>query len=172
MTVPFPEKMVFPHELEIVSGTLDSGDVKTLRDDDDTYVEVSEVAATPGFEIVLTFKQFVAPKFTKQLILNMTGWYEGNAGHDVKLYIWNYDTDSWDGVTGDAKDFADETSKQTYAFEFSPEGGQADFNRFNAVSEVKFMIRHDDAGNVNHDMFLDQVWLGFSSLEASAGIHG
>ena len=168
MSYPYPETVYYPEEFELATeGTLDSGDIKVLRDNDDVLLEVSEANATPGFDMVFTFKKMILPKLAKRVIVNIIGWYEGGGAHDVKLKVWNYDTEAWDDVTTDADDFPTDTSKQIYAFEFTPAGGQASYNKLSGATEMKFMIEHETAGSNAHDMYIDQMYLGFTSLEDS-----
>ena len=102
---------------------------------------INEVAATPGFVVDMTFKRMLPP--------------------DVKLYAWNFETEAWDEVTADAKDLPDETAEDTYTFYL--EGHFDGMPQWGHDGKAIIRISHDSAGNANHDLHLDQVYLGFDS---------
>lgn len=170
MTFPtFKDRRYYPEEVDVVVGTIDAGDRFSVREDDGDTLDISELGATPAFDVVFTFKRVLAPKNTKRLKLVITGYYDGNAGHNVKLYVWDYDTDAWVAMTGDVKDLPDETAEDTYTFEFVgfTDGNPSDFLMHGGTGEVKIRVLHTSAGNVNHDIFFNKVSLGFSSKEAT-----
>ena len=171
MTFPtFKDKRYYPEEVDVVVGTIDAGDRFSLREDDGDVLEISELAATPGFDIVLTFKRVVAPWNTKKLKLIIDGYYDGASAHEVKLYFWDYLAEAWAEVTGDAKDLPDAIAAATYTFEFEgdSDGHPSEEKMHGGTGEVKIRIVHNDAGDAAHDIFLEKVSLGFSSFEATA----
>lgn len=162
MTFPaFKDKKYYPEELDVSVGTIDSGSRTDLRYDNDVELVINEVAATPAFVVDLTFKRMLPPDNAKRFKIIIKGWYDGNAGHDVKLYAWNFDTEAWDPVTSDAKDLPDATEEETYTFYL--EGHFDGMPQWGHDGKAIIRISHDSAGNVNHDLHLDQVYLGFDS---------
>ena len=105
MTFPtFEDTRYYPEEVDVVVGTIDAGDRFSIREDDGDTLDVSELAATPGFDVVFTFKGVQAPEEMKKLKFEMIGYYDGASAHEVKLYFWDYLAEAWAEVTGDAKD--------------------------------------------------------------------
>lgn len=173
MTFPaFKDKRYYPEEVDVVVGTIDAGDRFSLREDDADILGISEIAGvlpTGGFDIIFTFKRVLAPKNTKKLKLEVVGWYEGNAVHEVKLYVWDYDADAWVACTADLKDLPDETEEKTYTFEFEgfTDGNPSDEKLKGGTGEVKIRVIHNDTGNATHNMFFNKVSLGFSAFEST-----
>ena len=103
--------------MEVTDGTLTSGDKKSTYREDGEELLITEVAADPGFAVIFTFSGIrVLSKYANQIRVNIVGWYEGAANHDVQVHLWNYVTEAWESMTGDAKDLPDGTAPDNYQF--------------------------------------------------------
>jgi hypothetical protein len=181
LTFPtFKDKRWPPAEVDVIVGTIAAGDKFSVRENDVDILEITEIAGalpTGGFDVVFTFRG-VMPPWYRRITLKafFEGYYDGNAAHEVKLYIWNYDTDAWDPVTADTKDFPDETAEESYEFEVETgpytDGTVAERLRYEGTGEIKLRVFHDDAGNGAHAMFFNRVTVGYTSIESRAGLHG
>ncbi|NOQ49092.1 MAG: hypothetical protein GQ553_00285 [Nitrosomonadaceae bacterium] len=181
MTFPtFKDKRYYPEEVDVVVGTIDAGNRFSVREVDADVLEISEIAGavpTGGFDVIFTFKGVMPPWYRRtDLRIIIDGYYDGNAAHEVKIYVWNYDTDAWDAVTADAKDLPDKTVEDNYEFVVPTgpytDGTIAERDRYEGTGEVKVRVIHNDSGNAAHDIFFNRVTLGFSSHESRAGIAG
>lgn len=137
------------------SGTVGSGNYMTTWVNDNTYFDIVEAAATPGYNISLYFGEYEEVPTSKPLLLNIKGWYEGNPAHNVKLQIYNKSTSAWDNVTADATDFPSETGKQDYNFVLP--GVLANYVTLSGI--LKTRIVHTSAGTASHNLYLDYVSL-------------
>lgn len=145
-----------PNKITVVAGTDVSSDHKGTYHDDANIVEVTEVAATPGFTVDFTFDKFrVDSYFVNYLELYILGWVDGTIAHDVKIYIYNWNTESWDGFTGAASDIPDTAAEAEYTFlkEMGP-GLSSGIN-----GTVLIRIQHDTAGVVDEDFYVNKMTL-------------
>ena len=154
--------------MEVTDGTLTSGDQTTTYREDGEELLITEVAADPGFAVIFTFSGIrVLSKYANQIRVNLVGWYEGASGHDVQVQLWNYVTEAWESMTGDAKDLPDETAPDDYQFAIDV-GDYMQVERFKAYvgydREVKVRLYHDDTGNVLHDLHIDQIYVDFPTV--------
>jgi len=156
------EKVLY---LSVPRGTISAGDIMSIRRDDDEFLVIDEVAATPGFTVIFAFEGIrVIGQYSNQIQFTLKGYYDGVLNHDVKVYIWNFNTETWDGMTSNSKDLPDATAEDTYTFTIDI-GDYVDVDRFQAFTgydrSVQIMIQHDDAGNAAHKLHIDQVLLDF-----------
>lgn len=154
--------------VEVTDGTLTSGDRQDTYREDGEELLITEVAANPGFAVIFTFSDIrVLSKYANQIRVNIVGWYEGAANHDVQVHLWNYETEAWVSMTGDAKDLPDATAPDNYQFSIDV-GPYMLVERFKAFvgynREVKVRLYHDDNGNVNHDLHIDQIYVDFPTV--------
>ncbi len=155
-----------PNKITVVAGTDVSSDHKDTYHDDANVVEVTEVAATPGFTVDFTFDKFrVDNYFVTYLQLYILGWYDGNVSHDVKIYIYNWLTESWDGFTSDDADIPDTAAEAEYTFlkKMGP-GLSSGLN-----GTVLIRIQHDSAGTGGEDLYVNKMELSGIIL---GSIHG
>ena len=151
--------------LEVPVGTISAGDQRSLYREDSEVLVIDEVTGTPGFEVVLTFEAIrTLKKYTNTVRINLVGYYSGNLGHDVKMYIWNYNTETWDAMTSDAKDIPDALAEDAYSFQVFADdyvSGERTFKYAGFDNEVKILISHDSPGNAAHKLYLNRAYLEF-----------
>lgn len=145
-----------PNRVTVIAGTAVGQDFKEMYHDDSNEFELTEVAATPGFDIVLDFDKFrVDSDFVNHFKLEILGWYEGHIAHKKKIYIYNWFTDAWDAFTSALDDLPDDAAEGTHVFygEMGP-GLQEEYNGM-----VRIKISHYTGGTAGHKLHLNQVKL-------------
>ena len=86
----------------MVTCTVSGGDFTDVCYDDQNYHCINECSGTPGFDVNYYFEG-LNPAF--QYTATFIYQYLGSAGHDIKLRIYNYNTQTFDDVTGNTDDF-------------------------------------------------------------------
>ncbi len=145
-----------PNKITVVTGTDVNSDHKGTYHDDANVVEVTPVAADPGFQIDFTFDKFrVDSYFATYLELYILGWFDAATALDVKIYIYNWNTDTWDGFTAVAADIPDTAAEAEYTFlkEMGP-GLSSGIN-----GTVLIRIQHDDTGVVTDNFYINKMTL-------------
>ena len=138
-----------------VFGTLDSGDVNSIRTakDGDTY-NVSEAA---GADAILITINFTGVESFNQVIFREL--YEDGSGHTLDICLWDYNLVDWDCSHGSITDMDKFAFTQINVLDSAAHisGG---------VVSLKF--DHVESGNPSHDFFLDYVVLidGFSAISS------
>jgi len=141
-----------PQSLDVDVGSIGAGSLDDVHEDDGVRLDITETTGAPGFDTVWYF--YNVPD--DQLQLTFNGYYDGNAGHYVKLYQWNFTLSQWDAVTGNSGDFSDETSDQDY--EFSLLSPNSDYI---SSGELRLRIIHSSPGNINHTFYVDLLRLDY-----------
>jgi len=137
----------YPSSMTVTAGTLDSGTVADLDAQDLTYVSVSEVAATPGFDISFTF-------YNVRNIYDILwfGRYEGTSTHVVTVQLYNYAETRWDSI-GQA---FSSTASTWHSY-------KVDFDRAKYINsttqQAQLRFYHHSAGNPAHDIYIDYIAL-------------
>ena len=134
------QKSYAPTTLTVTAGTLDSGTVADLAAPGGTTVNVSEVAATPGFNVEVVFSNVANP-----LEFSLIGYYAGDPAHVVTVDAWNYTTSAWDNYGT----MASTSAAEFKAFSFVR---GADYV---SAGAAKFRFYHVTAGVGTHDLYLD-----------------
>jgi hypothetical protein len=130
---------------EVSGATIAAGTVADTRTINQTYLQVEE---DEKFDIQFTFTGVTGHPAT----CNFTGRYQGNAGHNVFLYIWNYSgTPAWDRVTAAVQDFSHTTTDEALVFVLP---NSADYL---SGGECKLRIFHDSSKSAVHDMYIDYI---------------
>ena len=140
--------MEFPDTLVVGAGTLDSGTVADLGVIDQVYVNISEGIGTPGLTAQVNFTN-IGLSTSGDWTFSFTGRYEGTTTHEIYFDLFNFTNTSWTRIMNISDMAADDTITST--FEYS-----ADFVN---DSIVRLKMNHPDAGNQNHDFFIDQLSL-------------
>lgn len=139
-----------PDLLVINTGSVDSGDIEDTWSDNNVNLVLNETTGTPGFDYEFHFYNVKTADIESILV---RGYYDGNVAHDVKIYQYNFTLTNWTALTPDDKDFPDETSEQAYTFTISTGADYVD------SGEMRFQISHDSAGNITHQLHIDEMKL-------------
>jgi len=129
---------------EVSGATIASGTVVDTRTVNQTYLIVEE---DQKFDIQFTFTGLTGHPV--QALFE--GRYVGNPAHDVWLYVWNYDTTTWDRVTAAAQDFP--SSATDYSLQFTITSSVD----YISGGEAKLRIYHNSAAVASHDMYIDYI---------------
>jgi hypothetical protein len=149
-----------PNNVEVVAGVPEpvAGNLyhKQMYHDDSSIFDLTEVAATPGFEIILDFDKFrVDSDFANHFKLEVIGYYKGDSGHKKKVYIYNWITETWEAFTPAYDDFPRATVEGTYVFYSAFNVGlQEEFN-----GKVRIKIKHDSPGKAGNKFYVNHVKL-------------
>lgn len=111
---------------------------------------INEVVGIPGYDIQFVFGEYDSVP-TSAIAVQFYAYYDGNAGHNVKLQQWNYNTLGWDDVPGAT--FPDEVSEQSYRFILIDDADHI------SAGEVELRIVHTSSGNPLHHFHIDQMIL-------------
>ena len=84
------EVTVYPFDVWVSTGTLNSGNITSLQASDGALYDVQEVTGAPGFDILFTFSQ--CDILANKLSINMT--YTGSHSPQVDLY--DGEDEAWD----------------------------------------------------------------------------
>lgn len=133
-----------PNSIEVVAGTILSGDLGSLNLTDDDFFTVDEDAK---FDIQFNYTGLTA----HPVKLKFHGRYLGSTSHDVWLYQWDFVGGTWNRTTEYAsQDFVHEPDNITATINFNLlradnyiSGGKAMFRIYhssNAVGSHKFYI--------------------------------
>jgi len=152
-------------QIGVLVGTLDDGNLNSTLDiDGDTY-NVSEVVGVPGFRI--SFNWTDIPDNADCIWIEIYYHYDGNQAHDVDVELWNFTSSSWVflGHIVDSVDFV-WVNVSIYDLRIP--------NDFvNSSGAVLGRINHADAGNMNHDLFIEYLKLqAFVPSEVTPTISG
>jgi len=142
-----------PYKLFINTGSIVSGDVQDVYEDDGTDLTLAETTGTPGFDYEFHFQN--VPDVPLSLVVN--GYYDGSSGHNIDLKQWNFTLAQWDTVQAAA--FGDEVSPQDYLFTLLTPNSDYIQN-----GEVRLQVVHTSAGNITHELILDAFLLSGTPL--------
>ena len=149
-----------PNRIDVVVGTDVSSDQKDTYHDDANIVEVTELTQDPGFVVDFYFDKFVVTNYLANFLkLDILGYYEGNPAHDVKIYIYNWNTESWDSFAHEPADpdadLPSVAAEAEYTFYGKPTmGWQSEIN-----GTIIIRIRHDSSGSAGHDLYVNEMTL-------------
>ena len=134
----------------ITKGTADAGTYADTVTVNQTYMQIGEVADTPGIDVELNFTLANNPGH-----LEIVGRYQGNPAHEIQIYAWDYNDSDWDSFTGAAADMDHSAIDLSYEFDYDDlEGALVDYVS-GTDSKIRFL--HADAGTNSHDLYLDRV---------------
>jgi len=141
----------YPTAYNVDAGTLDGGNLASLAYYDDDTLNVSEAAGANPLIVVVNFSGVAA--FDWLLIRER---YEGGAGHEIYVQIWNYPGSVWDSYYV--------VTDQEYQVQLPPVF-VADSTEHISGGLVTMRFFHLQNGNINHNLFIDYVQLvdGFST---------
>jgi N-acetylneuraminic acid mutarotase len=139
--------------LDLNTGVISSGALSDTYADDTNELVLTELGQTPGFDYDFTFTGLP----NTNLVVNLAANYDGSGTHNVKLYIYNYDTPGWDAVTGAAQDLPDNATKQYYTFTLP----DTPIDDYLSAGVLKIKISHDNNGNAAHFLHIDELKLDY-----------
>jgi hypothetical protein len=122
------------------TGTEAGGSLADTRLQNGVYYNIAEVTGSPGFDIEFTFT--VAG--TAQAVY-LFGRYQGNIAHTVNVDAYNGAT--WDNLGT----LAHSTSDALHSWSL--------LATHTIAGEVKMRFYHVSSGNVNHDLYLDHLYV-------------
>jgi len=134
----------------VPTGTITSGTVADTFYKDQVYLTVQEAAGGGGnerFDIQFSFTGLVNPPE----IMSFLGYYEGNTGHDVFLYIWDFVGSAWDRVTAAGTDFPSTSAEYALTFNLPTDA------KYLSGGEVILRIYHSSAPSSSHFMYIDYI---------------
>jgi hypothetical protein len=149
-----------PNSIVVVVGTDVSSDHKDTYHDDTNICEVTELTQTPGFTVDFYFDKFVVTNYLANFLkLYIRGWYNGNPAHNVKVYVYNWITESWDDFAHEPADpdadMPDEAAEVEYTIYGKPNGGWQD----SINGTIILRINHDSTGSAGHDLYINEMTL-------------
>jgi hypothetical protein len=102
------------------------------------------------------------PEEAISLWLRLYAHYDGNLNHDFDMEFWNFDLGIWvedDHITdGTGLSYFNST---LYDLRIPSE--------YMSAGAVRIRLDHESAGNINHDLFIDQIQLlAFIPVESEA----
>lgn len=140
-------------------GSVVSGTITNTQAADDSRLVLAETSGTPGFEYSFSFLN--VPSTARSV--EFEGYYSGNAAHIVKFYQWNFTGSSWAALTGNTRDLVDAASDQHFHAPLLGVTGD-----YISGGEIRIGIKHDSAGNITHQLLVDEILL--SGLETNAPV--
>lgn len=114
--------------------------------DDGTNWEIAETAGTPGFTLTMDFTAPVAGQSATRLIIY--GYYDGNLAHTVNVDAYDWVTTSYDNVGT----LPDAVGEAVHTFTLDADHTDSD-------GSIRIRINHTSAGNINHTLYLDWVYV-------------
>lgn len=142
----------------VVNGTIISGDIDDIDENNQTYLVVQETGGTGRFEIFFSFTS-LTQTYDK---IHFLGRYHGNPSHVVEIWLWNYTLSQWDKINS-VYSRIQSTSEDQF-LEFTIDGTVADYfdgTSPNITAEVK--IYHPSNAVASHYMYIDMI--GFGDME-------
>lgn len=137
--------------INLVAGTLDSGNVASIQEKNDADIyHIDEVAATPGFDIRVTFANvthFNSVKTQQR--------YVGSKTHDVCIELYNVSTTNWDEIA---------TIGNQQVQTLLDIGDIIDTDYVDGSGNVIVRYVHNTGGNASHEILID-----YCSIWASKG---
>jgi hypothetical protein len=146
----------YPTTYDVNYGTkVGAKDQKRTYHQDSSLVEVTELTGANPLQVDFTFEKFsVDSDFASYLKLELYGHYEGNPAHDVKIYIYNWITESWDAFTNQTQDLPSDTEHDTYTFYRKMGGGL-----MSSDGQILIRVNHDSNGSAGHHLYIDTLKL-------------
>jgi hypothetical protein len=123
------------------TGSIASGSITDTETADQVYLQLNEVGGTPGFDYEFDFSGLGSNGQTVHII----GYYDGSIAHTVNVDAYNGST--WDTL-GQLPAASEDTE---YDFALSA--------THTIAGAVTIRIQHTSAGNPNHDLYIDHIYI-------------
>lgn len=138
----------------VTDGTITNGTVTNTWLIDGSYLVVNE---SGQFKIDYRFTNGTERPFKVHHI----GRYEGNPAHNVKIYAFNFSTNAFTSLTGDANDFPNSTTDESKYFNIpSPQTSYID--QVTGVSTIR--IEHLSVAVSANNFYTDYISLLYAGL--------
>lgn len=146
-----------PVFLNISTGTLNSGTVADLENEDGTVLKIDEInLATPGFVFDLIYNSEVINPFK----VDMRGIiYVGSATHEVEIQQYNYVLGRYTGLRPETMDFPDSGGDDAWRFYNRTFTIPQPRENYKQDNEAKTRIIHTSTGGNNHTFQIDLAGL-------------
>lgn len=142
------EFKITPSSMDVVVGSLDSGDVNSVKVwADGNIVHLDEVASTPGYDLRFTFSNVL--KFDR---IGISAYYQGSTTHHCEIQLYDNSISDWRTIWTFSNG-----GGQNYRYSDLPSGLQEDY--INSNKEVLLRFYHPVSGNASHELFVDFVSL-------------
>ena len=156
-----PEVETFlPSEIELLVGTLNSGDIDSILTFNDSEVyDVQELAATPGYNIQINFTGI---EYFNKVLLNLA--YTNTSSHFVTIDLYNFVTATWNTIG-----FFNGLNGMTQF-----EEGVIDHAPYISEGNVNLRLYHVTSGYGGHSIQIDYACLqqALSGPQGRQGIQG
>ena len=152
----FAQIVYLPSSIETIEGTYTDGDLgSVIVEHDHDWYNVTESVGVPAFDIRINFSDVLLP--FDYLTARVS--YSGTEGHIVKACLWNYTSEAWNCFI---RFYDEDRLRQEHSiipnYQHHVSGGL-----------VQMRIHNDQAGNTNHEIFIDFVSLELAYTPASKG---
>lgn len=141
-------------------GTVDAGLLSSTFFIDGIMFNVSEVVGVPGMRLSGNFTDVDEDAISLWLLIY--AHYDGNLNHDFDIEFWDFESSAWiedEHIT----DVLELTWFNSTVYRLRIPA------RFLRNGEVRIRLDHEAAGNMNHDLMIDQIQLQAFVPSAAAG---
>lgn len=158
----------------VALGIFISGNIESTWENDGEYLDVNEVAGTPGFVINYNFADvpLAMVDATATIHLEWKYMYNGNPAHNVILQVWNHVDNSWDAVTGAGNDFPDnDPNYDQVFFNIGPGQNLTDLTDYvDDQGQMHWRQVHTSNGTALHDIRCEKLRLDFDEMASSSSL--
>lgn len=129
----------------VTNGTITSGSVTNTRVKDNSYLVVQE---SGQWKIDFTFQNGAGIPHA----VDLTGYYDGNPSHNVKMQAWDFTNKTWTNLTTATRDIPNGTVNTDYTWPFpSPE------TNFIGSGIVSVRVDHTSSAIGANLMYIDYI---------------
>jgi hypothetical protein len=134
----------------VVAGEMGGGFLANTYATDSNYLVIKEVTGTPAMTFQFSFDDVLDTANT----ITLVGFYFGNIAHDKKIQLFNWNTMTFDNLTGDDDDFPSASSNETYVF-----SGWDPDDYVDPSGDLLMQIIHVSTGVATHRFNIDLLEL-------------
>lgn len=140
---------IVPTAITTVAGTHDAGNLASIQTLDGSTYDISELGGSPPvLRADIDFTNIPQPPTQ----ITIHAGYDGNLSHIIDVDIWNDNLSQWDTL-GQIPDNLGVITQ----YNFTVTGTKADY--LDGSGNVQIRINHTSNGNMNHNLFIDYVYL-------------
>lgn len=148
LTTPSPPK-VFADSINLITGSLESGDVSVTRNLDGIPYSIREVGGAPGLKYEITYIDKTKSADIFEAIMK----YIGISSHLIKARAFDRNLATFIDLSSSATDFP--ASLWYYRVMLKVPGDISDY--YNAAGEIIIQVDHTSPGNTGHLLNLDET---------------